>query len=321
MNYLTIPNTTLHASQLCLGTGGLGSRLTQAESFALLDAFAAAGGTFLDTAHVYANWRADLPKSISEKTIGRWMQARGNRSQMIVGTKGAHPDLATMHIARLSPAEIVQDLDESLTHLQTDYIDLYWLHRDDPTRPVADIVETLNEQMQLGKIRAFGASNWAPARMQAVQDYAAAHNLHGFAANQPMWSLAHPNAAAFGMPGLAAMDAETWALHKKLNLAAVPYTSQARGFFSKLAQLGADGLAEAERKSYLNEVNLRRFQRVQKLVAERNAAPSQIALAYLLQQPFPTFPVIGCRTIAQLQDSMAAIAIRLTQDEIAWLAA
>ncbi|MCB0140172.1 MAG: aldo/keto reductase, partial [Caldilineaceae bacterium] len=129
------------------------------------------------------------------------------------------------------------------------------------------------------------------------------------------------NAAAFGMPGLAAMDAETWALHKKLNLAAVPYTSQARGFFSKLAQLGADGLAEAERKSYLNEVNLRRFQRVQKLVAERNAAPSQIALAYLLGQPFPTFPVIGCRTIDQLQDSMAAIAIRLTQDEITWLAA
>ncbi|MEZ4657244.1 MAG: aldo/keto reductase [Caldilineaceae bacterium] len=321
MNYLTIPHTTIQASQLCLGTGGLGSRLTQAESFALLDAFVAGGGTFLDTAHVYANWRADLPKSISEKTIGQWMRARGNRLQIIVGTKGAHPDLATMHISRLSPAEIVQDLNESLAHLQTDYIDLYWLHRDDPTRNVADIVETLNAQMRLGKIRAFGCSNWAPARIQVAQDYAVAHGLHGFAANQPMWSLAQPNAAAFGMPGLAAMDAQTWALHKALNLAAAPYTSQARGFFSKLAQLGADGLAEAERKSYLNEVNLRRFDRVQKLAADHDTTPSRIALAYLLAQPFPTFPVIGCRTIAQLADSLAAIAVTLSADEIAWLEA
>ncbi|MEZ4708392.1 MAG: aldo/keto reductase [Caldilineaceae bacterium] len=321
MNYWTIPGASLRASQLCLGAGGLGSRLTQDASFALLDAFADGGGTFLDTAHVYANWRTDLPKSISEKTIGQWMRARDNRAQMVVGTKGAHPDLSTMHISRLSPAEIVQDLNESLTHLQTDYIDLYWLHRDDPTRGVADIVETLNAQMRLGKIRAFGCSNWAPARIQAAQDYAAAHNIHGFAANQPMWSLAQPNAAAFGMPGLAAMDGETWALHKALNLAAVPYTSQARGFFSKLALWGVDGLAEAERKSYLNEVNLRRFERIQKLAAEHNAEPSQIALAYLLAQPFPTFPVIGCRTIAQLTDSMAALAVSLTPAELVWLEA
>lgn len=319
MNYVTISNTAIQASQLCLGTGGLGSRLTQTDSFALLDAFAAHGGTFLDTAHVYANWRSDLPKSVSEKTIGQWMQARANRSQIVVGTKGAHPDLSTMHISRLSPADIVQDLNESLAHLQSDFIDLYWLHRDDPAREVDAIVETLNEQMQLGKIRAFGCSNWAPARIRAVQDYAAAHALHGFAANQPMWSLAQPNAAAFGMPGLTAMDAETWALHKALNLAAVPYTSQARGFFSKLARLGVDGLAEAERKSYLNEINLRRFERVQTLAERYNATPSQIALAYLMAQPFPTFPVIGCRSLEQLKDSMGALEVQLEQEEVRWL--
>ncbi len=316
MNQIRLPNTNLMSSVICLGTGNLGSSISQADAFTLLDAFVDHGGNFLDSAHVYANWNPALPRSISEKTIGAWMKARGRRSQILVGTKGAHPDLATMHISRLTPADIVQDLNESLQHLQTDYIDLYWLHRDDPTRPVGEIVETLAAQVTAGKIRAFGASNWSTARMQVALDYANAHGCHGFVANQPMWSLAQPNPAAFGMPGLAAMDDAMFAFHQRSGWAVIPYTSQARGFFSKVAEKGMAGLSEREQQAYGNPTNAKRAAIVQRLANELQATPAQIALAYLLCQPIVTVPVIGCRTLEQLQDSVRATEITLAEAQI-----
>lgn len=319
MNKISILNTDLTPSQLCLGTSNFGATIPQADAFALMDAFVERGGNFLDTAHVYANWIPTLPKSISEKTIGTWMRARNNRHQILIGTKGAHPDLATMHIARLTPTDIVHDLNESLQHLQTDYIDLYWLHRDDPTRPVGEIIDTLAAQVEAGKIRAFGCSNWNTARMKAAWAYANAHGCHGFVANQPMWSLAQPNPAAFGMPGLAAMDTAMFAFHQQSGWAVIPYTSQARGFFSKVAVQGLAGLSERDQKAYWNAVNERRTTLVNQLADTHNATPSQIALAYLLGQPVPTIPVIGCRTVAQLEDSLRATELTLPATAIALL--
>lgn len=319
MNKISIANTNLTPSQLCLGTSNFGATIPQADAFALMDAFVEQGGNFLDTAHVYANWIPSLPRSISEKTIGAWMKARGNRQQIIIGTKGAHPDLATMHISRLAPADIVQDLNESLQHLQTETIDLYWLHRDDPTRPVGKIIDTLDAQVKAGKIRTFGCSNWSTVRMNAAWDYVSAHGCHGFVANQPMWSLAHPNPAAFGIPGLAAMDEGMLAFHQQSGWAVIPYTSQARGFFSKVALQGATGLNERDRQAYWNATNERRSATVKQLAQEYRATPAQIALAYLLCQPVPTIPVIGCRTLAHLQDSLGAAAISLPASVIASL--
>lgn len=319
MRYIILPNTNLTTSTICLGTSNFGATIPQADAFALMDAFVEQGGNFLDTAHVYANWITTLPKSISEKTIGAWMKARNNRHQIIIGTKGAHPDLATMHISRLAPADIMQDLNESLQHLQTETIDLYWLHRDDPTRPVGDIIDTLDAQVKAGKIRAFGCSNWSTARMKAAFDYANTHGCHGFVANQPMWSLAQPNPAAFGMPGLAAMDETMFAFHQQSGWAVIPYTSQARGFFSKVATQGATSLSERDRQAYWNAKNERRAVVVQQLAQEYRATPAQIALAYLLCQPVPTIPVVGCRTLAHLQDSLGATAITLPAAVVAAL--
>lgn len=319
MKTVSIAKTDLSPSQLCLGAGNFGATIAQAEAFTLMDAFVDHGGNFLDTAEVYANWRPDLPRSISERTIGAWLKARSNRNRILIGTKGAHPNLATMHIPRLAPADILHDLHGSLTHLQTDVIDLYWLHRDDPTRPVGEIIDTLDAQVKAGNIRAFGCSNWSTARMQAALDYATAHRCHSFVANQPMWSLAQPNAAAFGMPGLAAMDDTMFAFHQQSGWAVVPYTSQARGFFQKVAAHGPNGLSERDRQAYWNEPNARRVTVVQQLAEEHEATPSQIALAYLLQQPITTIPVIGCRTVAQLQDSVGATAVTLAAAALAQL--
>ena len=282
----------------------------------MLDAFVDLGGNFLDTAEVYANWLPELPRSISERTLGAWLTQRGNRDRMFIGTKGAHPDLATMHISRLAPADILHDLHGSLARLQTDVIDLYWLHRDDESRPVGEIIETLAAEVKAGKIRAFGCSNWRTARMQEAWSYATQQGLPGFVANQPLWSLAQPNPAAFGMPGLAGMDAQMFAFHQQSRWAVIPYTSQARGFFSKLVAHGEAGLKEGERKAYLNETNRQRAARAAALAQQHGVTVAQIALAYLINQPVPTIPVIGCHTLVQLADSMGAATVTLTPAEL-----
>ena len=316
MKTIPIPNTNLTPSALCLGTSNFGATIAQADAFTLLDAFVDLGGNFLDTAEVYANWLPELPRSISERTLGAWLTQRGNRDRMFIGTKGAHPDLATMHISRLAPADILHDLHGSLERLQTDVIDLYWLHRDDESRPVGEIIETLAAEVKAGKIRAFGCSNWRTARMQEAWSYATQQGLPGFVANQPLWSLAQPNPAAFGMPGLAGMDAQMFAFHQQSRWAVIPYTSQARGFFSKLVAHGEAGLKEGERKAYLNETNRQRAARAAALAQQHGVTVAQIALAYLINQPVPTIPVIGCHTLAQLADSMGAATVTLTPAEL-----
>ncbi len=189
MNYRTIPNSELTVSTISLGSTGIGSAIGAEESFALLDCYAQAGGNFIDTAAVYANW---LPgeRNVSEKTIGRWMTERGVRDQMVVTTKGAHPELETMHKPRMSRREIESDLDDSLRNLQTDVIDLYLLHRDDTSRTVEEILTVMNDQVKAGKIRYFGCSNWSVSRIEKAQSWAAEHGIDGFVANQVNWSLA-----------------------------------------------------------------------------------------------------------------------------------
>src|ERR1043165_779362 len=152
MKYVTLPGTRLRVASISLGTAVLGSAVDRGSSFALLDAFVHAGGTLIDTARVYADWLGG-ERALSEKTIGAWLRAAGLRGQGVVVTKGGHPEMATPLTARLAPDDLVGDLDASLACLGVEQIDLYYLHRDDPSRPVDAIMETLDAQVRLGKIR------------------------------------------------------------------------------------------------------------------------------------------------------------------------
>src|SRR5580658_2584534 len=125
MTKVQIPGTDLTVSSLCIGTGSYGTAISREDAFAMLDRFVELGGTFVDTANIYGNWVKDVERSISEKVIGAWMEERDCRHEIVVGTKGAHFDLATPTVSRVSPTEIVKDLDESLASLRTDRIDLY----------------------------------------------------------------------------------------------------------------------------------------------------------------------------------------------------
>lgn len=320
MKTVNIPHTDLNPSRLCLGTNRFGTVISQPDAFALLDAFFEMGGNFIDTAHVYADWIPGAPKSASEKTIGAWLKATGHRNRVVLATKGGHPDLSTMHIPRLSKADIVQDIDESLAHLQTGFIDLYWLHRDAPEVPVADLIDTLNEQVRRGKIRYFGCSNWSVERIIAANDYANKNNLQGFVASQPWWSLVHPNRTALSDPeNLVVFGPDEQKFHHQTGLAVIPYSAQGKGFFSKLDRLGATGLSQTDRNHFFNETNAGRWPRVKQLAEEHGVPVSHIVLSYLTSQPFVTIPIVGCRTIEQLQDSIAAVDLVLTANDLSFL--
>lgn len=323
MIYRLIPGTDLRASMICLGTVPFGSSISANDAFRLLDAFVDCGGTFIDTAHIYADW-ASKEKAISEKTIGRWLKRLVARDGVVLGTKGAHPLLGSRE-PRLSPAEIRKDLEESLADLQVDRIDLYWLHRDDPGRPVAEILETLEAERRAGRIRYYGCSNWRVERIQEARAHAAARGWPGFVANQMMWSLADPKPGSIADPTLVAMDPATYSLHGQTGMAAVPYTSQAKGFFG--GAYGRDVRNPGARSAgtvvstYYHEQNFHRLDRVRELAQKLGRSPNDVALAYLASQPFPTFPIVGCRTVEQVQGSCAAGDLVLSPEEAAGLVA
>jgi len=315
MRYVQLPGTDLTLSAVCLGTGGFGGSVLEPQAFELLDTFVALGGNFVDTALIYSDWLPG-PRSMTEKLLGRWLQTRGLRSQVVVATKGAHPELHAMHVPRLSPVELIGDIDQSLRNLQTGRIDIYWLHRDDVNTPVNEIIDTLHEQAVAGKIRCFGCSNWSVARIAEAQAYAAQRGIQGFIANQPMWSLAQPNFAAFTDQTLVVLDDAGLEYHRSTGLPLIPYSAQAHGFFTKLETGGRAALSASDDAHYYSEANLRRFHRAQEL-AERHGVPvGAVALSYLSSQKLVTIPVVGCKRLDHLQASVSAADLILTDAEL-----
>ncbi len=317
MRYVNIPGTALNPSALSLGTNRFGSLIDHDHAYELLDAFVELGGTFIDTAHVYADWILGAPHSASEKTIGEWLHQRNCRAQILLATKGGHPDLGTPHVSRLSSQDLQTDLAESLEFLQTDHVDLLWLHRDDPAIPVFEIVNAVNDVIRTGQARYVGCSNWHARRIREANEYARTHGLYGFVANQPQWSLAVPNREALSDPErLVVFGAQDYALHRENGMAVVPYSPQAQGFYDKLDRLGMSGLTEKDRCGYYSEANAGRLRWVQALSTKHRVSVNAVALSYLMSQPFVTIPVIGPRTVEQLRDSVAAVEVHLTSAEL-----
>lgn len=324
MQYTTIRGTALKPTAICLGSTHIGSKIERDTAFKLFDIYLEQGGNFIDTANVYGNWVAGK-KNISEKTIGQWLRQRSSRAKIILATKGAHPDLSTMHIARLSRSEIEHDLNDSLKNLQTDIIDLYWLHRDDPQHPIEDILETLNDQVKAGKIRYFGCSNWRTERIKEAQRYALEHELQGFVANQMRWSLALTDPAGVTDKTTVEMDETMKQYHLETGLAAIPYSSQGNGLFQKMArhpEMAQEPLTRAAslpQGTYQLEANRRRFERIKHLASDSGYSVTQIVLGYLRSQPFTTVPIVGCRTETQLRDSLTAATTQLKPDQVSYL--
>ncbi len=313
-SFVLMTGTDLKVSALCMGTATIGSTFDESISFNLLDTFVEYGGNFLDTAHNYADWAYPV-RSVSEKTIGKWMKVRRNREKIILGTKVAQINMETMHV-RLSENELISDLDECLSCLQTDYIDLLWLHRDDENIPVEYIIDMMNKQVTAGKIRYFGCSNWSAHRIKQAYDFVSEKKeFTSFIANQPMWSCALINSESLSDKTVKVMDDYMFCLHKKHQLTAVPFTSQARGFFTKLHT----GTGTALDKIYGSLENEMRFERIKKVSQDLSRSIGAVSLAYLKSQPFPTVPIIGFKDKNQLIENLKVMDFLLEPDTVLYI--
>ena len=316
MEYGSVPGIDKPISRLVQGTVMITSAKPE-ESFALLDGIFELGCTTFDAAHIYGNGDC-------ERTLGKWIRERGLRENIVVISKGAHHNADRK---RVTPWDITSDLYDSLARLRTDYIDLYLLHRDDPDIAVGPIVEVLNEHHKAGRIHAFGGSNWSHERIKEANAYAAAHNLIQFAASSPNFSLADqiqpPWAGCLTISGAQGRAARNW--YEQQNMPLFTWSSLAGGFFS--GRFRRDNLESFEKpldklcvQSYCSEDNFQRLDRAQALASQKSLSIPQIATAYVMNQPLNIFALVGCQTRDEFAANLASSNLKLTPEEITWLA-
>ena len=310
MQTTPLPKTDLIPSSICFGTSKLGVNITEREAIALLDAFVERGGNFIDTARMYSN-RYPGEKNRSERILGDWMRERKNRDHLVLATKGGHPDDIT-GLHRLSPAQLEEEVNGSLKTLRTDWIDLYWLHRDDPNRPAGSILEVLHAFQKAGKIRYYACSNWSVARIQEADRYSQERGYSGFVASQIRWNLGIFHKKPSGDRGVLSFDRKFLDLHRETRLPAIPFSSQAKGYFTKLSR---DPEAMA-RNPYHTPGNLAIYAYLNELAESSGLSLNQLVLAYLWSQPFPVIPIFGSRNREQLEDTLGAVGHHLPEDAL-----
>jgi aryl-alcohol dehydrogenase-like predicted oxidoreductase len=320
MRRFLMPGTDLWAAPICLGTAHLTVDDEKA-AFDQLDRFAALGGNLIDTANAYGRRLSD-DDNRSERVIGRWLERGSQADEMLISTKGGFPNLEDRMQSRLDPVNLEADLESSRQALGRDRLDLYFLHRDDPNEPVEKLLSLLEDFRRQGKIRWYGLSNWQADRLQAALDWCAQLTDCGLAAVQNHWSLAQYNQDGSSDLSMAAADEPTVTIIRKHNTSLMAYAAMAKGFFAKLTPGGdVTALPDKLRRYYLNELNLKRAEAVWRIAGQRGITPAEVALAWLLHQQFPVFPIVSFSSLRQLEEAMRAPSVRLDKAEMAELSA
>lgn len=315
MRYFTLTQDTPKVSILFLGAADFGATISPEDAFSLMDRYVDQGGNLLDTAHVYGRWVPGAG-SLSEETIGRWLKKRGGKKDVYLATKGGHPAWGKMALGpRLDRDGILSDLEDSLRHLGVEHIDLYYLHRDDRNRPVEEIMDTLLAAQRSGKIGQLGASNWRRDRLAAANAYAATQSAAGFVACQNFYNAAVVNPDAPKDETLVTITKEDLPFYAQAGITPVAFTAQARGYFTKLHAQGEAGLPPFTKTTYDGPVNRARLAVMEKISNETGLTISQIVLGYLTGKKVA--PIIGCRNMEQLNDSLTAADTALTAEQIA----
>jgi len=283
----------------------------------LFDRLFERGFTSFDTAHGYG-------RGESERELGAWIHDRGIRDDVVILTKGAHP-YGPEEPERVAPEFIRRDLEESLERLQTDFVEIYLLHRDNPDFPVGEIVDVLHEAKEKGKIGIFGGSNWTMERIKAANEYAAANGKTPFAISSPQFSVAEmvnpPWGGCISASGEQGEPAREW--YEANEIALFTWSSLAGGFMTgKFTRDNLDTFTAYWDTNpigaYAFENNFKRLDRVQELAADKGVSAAQISLAYVLHNP-RTHAIAAAWEIDQVDDNLKAIDTKLTDNEIAWL--
>jgi len=298
-------SSDLEVFPLSLGGNVFGWTADEAQSFAVLDAYAAAGGNFLDTADQYSSWIEGNKGGESETIIGKWLKARGNRSDIVVATKvSQHPEFPG-----LSGANIKAAAEASLRRLDTDHIDLYYTHFDQPEVPVEEIIGALDELVKAGKVRHIAASNISPERLQESLEFSDREGLARYVALQPHYNLVSRDTYEGPLQDLAS----------RTGLAAVPYFALASGFLTGKYRPGAtvDSPRSAGAARHLDSERGVRVLAALDEVAQAYEVPvATVALAWLAAQPTVAAPIASARTVEQLPALLGVADLVLTDGDL-----
>lgn len=299
--------TGISVAPLCLGGNVFGWTADQEQSFAVLDAYAAAGGNFIDTADSYIYQFPGNQPGQSETIIAEWLSARGNRDDIVIATKvGDHPERKG-----LAPATIEAAVDDSLRRLGTDRIDLYYAHFDDESVSVEDVVTTFDGLVRAGKVRALGASNISPERLDAMLRFAHQEGLAGFQVLQPQYNLVSRDT----------YEGERRDIVQRDGLACVPYFALASGFLTGKYRPGrpvdnvrdmpglAGGYADSERGT-------RVLAAMEEIAPAHGVQLATVALAWVAQQPTVVAPIASARVVEQVPALAALADLRLSDAEL-----
>lgn len=287
---------------LALGTAPFGTGIPRDTAFSILDAFTDMGGNLIDTAAVYG-------MGVSEQTLGEWMRLRGRRNRVVISTKGGHPSLPDWS-RRVTEADIRADMEASLRYLGTDHVDIYFLHRDDESKPVAYIMPILDALVREGKTRLIGASNWTVARINEANDFARVNGLTEFSVSQIFHNAAFINKEGIYDQTLVAMDPTEHEGYVQNRIPVMAYTAQAQGLFSQIRDKGLDGLPDTMRRTYLNSDTLSRSDRILAVSEKTGLSPTAVSLAYLIHdRQVKTFPILGISRVERLTEAFEVFSL------------
>ncbi|HET9387856.1 MAG TPA: aldo/keto reductase [Gemmatimonadales bacterium] len=296
--------TDLDVFPLCLGGNVFGWSASEQESFAVLDAYAAAGGNFIDTADSYSFWVPGHRGGESETIIGRWMAARGARNRVIVATKvGRAPGLNG-----LSPKTIRAAAEASLRRLHSDRIDLYYAHADDPNTPIEETLRAFDGLVREGKVRYIAASNFTAPRLSEALAISTRDGLSRYVALQPHYNLVHR----------ADYEGPLVELCRREDLACLPYFALAQGFLAGKYRPGVtvESVRAEGARAYLDARGRRVLGVLDDVAAAHKVSVAAVSLAWLLSQPTVAAPIASARTVAQLAELVQLATLTLTGGEV-----
>lgn len=300
-------NSRLEISPLVFGGNIFGWTVDQATSFKLLDAFFAAGFNAVDTADVYSKWVPGHQGGESETIIGEWMKQRGNRAKIIVMTK-AGMDMGDGKKG-LSKTHVMRSAEDSLRRLQTDYIDLYQSHIDDPNTPLEETLGAYAELVKQGKVRAIGASNHKGERLAAALEVSRKTGLPAYQSLQPNYSLIER----------AEYESDLEPICVREGLGVINYFPLAGGFLTGKYRSESDAAGKARARNvtkYLNERGFKILDALDNVAAKHRATPAKVALAWVMAQPSIIAPIVSATNLDQLNDLISSVDLKLDRDSI-----
>jgi aryl-alcohol dehydrogenase-like predicted oxidoreductase len=309
MEYRNLGRAGLKVSELCLGTMQFGWTADELQSHQILDAAFNAGVNFIDTADVYSKWVAGNPGGVAETIIGNWIKKSGvPRDQLVLATKVRSRMGDGPNDEGLSRAHIMNSVEGSLRRLNTDYIDLYQAHWYDENTPIEETLTALDDLVRQGKARYLGCSNYPAWRLTEAIWSAEVHNLACYDSLQPHYSLVHR----------AEYERELAQVCQAYSIGVIPYSPLAKGFLT--GKYRPDKTVDSARagtaQRYFSAQNWGLLDKMEALSSELEGATiSQIALAWLLSDPLITSPIIGPRTLAQLEDNLGAAGLMLSTEQ------